>query len=49
MRVDWSDREAAKRPLLLRAAVPAGGRALPVSEEVQTVKTKEKAKTHMPF
>ena len=47
--VDWSDLDAAKRHFLLRAAVPAGGRALTVYEEVHTVQTKEKAKTHMTF
>ena len=35
--VDWSDLDAAKRHFLLRAAVPAGGRALTVYEEVHTV------------
>ena len=47
--VDWSDLDASKTHFLLRAAVPLGGRALTVYEEVHTAKTKEKPQTHKAF
>ncbi|MGH8609224.1 MAG: IS4 family transposase [Gammaproteobacteria bacterium] len=47
--VDWSDMDECKRHFLLRASVPVEGRALTVYEEVHTVKTKEKPKTHQQF
>jgi len=47
--VDCSDMDECKRHFLLRASVPVEGRALTVYEEVHTVKTKEKPKTHQQF
>ena len=47
--VDWSDMDECKRHFLLRASVPLEGRALTVYEEVHTLRTKEKPKTHQRF
>jgi Transposase DDE domain len=47
--VDWSDMDGYKRHFLLRASVPLEGRSLTLYEEVHTVKTKEKPKTHQQF
>lgn len=47
--VDWSDRDDCKRHFLLRASLAVEGRAFTLYEEVHTVKTKEKPKTHLEF
>lgn len=47
--VDWSDMDECKRHFLLRASVPVEGRTLTVYEEVHTLRTKEKPKTHQRF
>lgn len=47
--VDWSDMDECKRHFLLRASVPVEGRALTMYEEVHTLRTKEKPKTHQRF
>ncbi len=47
--IDWSDMDECKRHFLLRASVPVGGRSLTLYEEVHTVKSKEKPKTHQQF
>ncbi len=47
--IDWSDMDECKRHFLLRASVPVGGRSLILYEEVHTVKSKEKPKTHQQF
>jgi hypothetical protein len=47
--VDWSDLDECKRHFLLRASVPMEGRSLTLYEEVHTVKSKEKPKTHQRF
>lgn len=47
--VDWSDMDESKRHFLLRASVPLQGRSLTLYEEVHTVDTKEKPKTHLDF
>lgn len=47
--VDWSDMDECKRHFLLRASLPVEGRALTVYEEVHTLRTKEKPKTHQRF
>ena len=47
--VDWSDMDECKRHFLLRASIPLEGRALTVYEEVHTLRTKEKPKTHQRF
>jgi hypothetical protein len=47
--VDWSDMDGCKRHFLLRASVPVRGRSLTLCEEVHTLKTKEKPKTHLAF
>jgi hypothetical protein len=47
--VDWSDLDECKRHFLLRASVPIEGRSLTLYEEVHTVKSKEKPKTHQRF
>lgn len=44
--VDWSDLDPYKGHFLLRASTPVGGRSLTVYEEVHTVETKEKRRTH---
>jgi hypothetical protein len=47
--VDWSDLDECKRHFLLRASVPVNGRSLTLYEEVHTLKSKEKPKTHQQF
>jgi hypothetical protein len=47
--VDWSDMDECKRHFLLRASVPVNGRSLTLYEEVHTLKSKEKPKTHQHF
>ena len=47
--VDWSDMDECKRHFLLRASIPLQGRSLTLYEEVHTIKTKEKPKTHLAF
>lgn len=47
--IDWSDMDECKRHFLLRASVPLNGRSLTLYEEVHTVKSKEKPKTHQQF
>jgi hypothetical protein len=47
--VDWSDLDNAQEYFLLRASTPVGGRALTLYEEVHTLRTKEKPKTHRNF
>jgi hypothetical protein len=47
--VDWSDMDECKRHYLLRASIPLQGRSLTLYEEVHTVKTKDKPKTHLAF
>ena len=44
--VDWSDLDGAKRHFLLRASLIIQGRALTLYEEVHTLATKEKRRTH---
>ncbi len=47
--VDWSDMDDCKRHFLLRASLAVEGSAFTLYEEVHTVKTKEKPKTHLDF
>ncbi|HZA29559.1 MAG TPA: IS4 family transposase, partial [Gammaproteobacteria bacterium] len=47
--VDRSDLDECKRHFLLRASVPVAGRSLTLYEEVHTVQSKEKPKTHQRF
>jgi len=47
--VDWSDLDKYKRHFLLRASLAVEGRSFTLYEEVHTVKTKEKAKSHLNF
>jgi hypothetical protein len=47
--IDWSDMDECKRHFLLRASVPVEGRSLTLYEELHTVKSKEKPKTHQRF
>jgi len=47
--VDWSDMDDCKQHFLLRASLAVEGKALTLYEEVHTVKTKEKPKTHLNF
>lgn len=47
--IDWSHIDEGKKFYLLRAATPVDGRSLTLYEEVHTVKTKEKRKTHKRF
>lgn len=47
--VDWSDLDGAKRHYLLRASLVMNGRALTLYEEVHTLATKEKPRTHRLF
>lgn len=47
--VDWSDMDACKRHFLLRASLAVEGRAFTLYEEVHTVKSKEKPKSHLNF
>jgi hypothetical protein len=47
--IDWSDCAPGHRWLLLRAAVPLGGRALPVYEEVHPLGRYNSPRTHRSF
>jgi len=47
--VDWSDLDDCKRHFLLRASLAVEGRSMTLYEEVHTVKTKEKPKSHLNF
>jgi hypothetical protein len=47
--VDWADLDSKKRSFLLRAATPFGGRSLTLYEEVHSLRTREKPKTHKQF
>ncbi len=47
--VDWSDLETGKRHFLLRASTPVDGQSMTLYEEIHTVHTKEKRKTHQLF
>ena len=47
--VDWSDLDARKRHYLLRASVAVNGRSATVYEEVHTLASKEKRRTHQAF
>lgn len=47
--VDWSDLDNRKQHFLIRASIAAQGRSLPLYEEIHTIKTKEKPKTHRLF
>jgi len=47
--VDWSDLDDCKRHFLLRASLAVEGRSITLYEEVHTVKTKEKPKSHLHF
>ncbi len=45
--VDWSDMDEYKRHYLLRASLAVEGRSFSLYEEVHTVKSKEKPKSHL--
>ena len=47
--VDWSDLNARKRHYLLRASVAVNGRSATVYEEVHTLASKDKRRTHRAF
>ena len=47
--VDWSDVQLSRRQLMLKAAVPVGGRALTLYEEVHPLKRYNSPKTHRKF
>ena len=47
--VDWADCELDREMLILRAAVPAGGRAITVYEEVHPLSRYNSPKTHRAF
>ena len=47
--VDWSDLDECKRHFLLRASLAVEGRSVTLYEQVHTLKTKEKPKTHLKF
>lgn len=47
--VDWSDIDKGQKFFLLRASTPVKGRSLTLYEEVHSVSTKEKPKTHREF
>ncbi len=47
--VDWSDMDEYKQHFVLRAAIAMEGRTVTLYEEVHTIKTKEKLKTHELF
>lgn len=47
--VDWSDIDPRRKFFLIRAAVAVNGRALTLYEEVHTIATREKRKTHALF
>ena len=47
--VDWSDLDARKRHYLLRASLARDGRSVTVYEEVHTLASKDKRRTHKAF
>ncbi len=47
--IDWSDMDACKRHFLLRASLAVEGRSFTLYEEIHTVKSKEKPKSHLNF
>jgi hypothetical protein len=47
--VDWSDLDERKGHFVLRACVALEGRSLTLYEQVYTIKTKEKPKSHLAF
>ena len=47
--VDWSDLDARKRHYLLRASVAVNGRSATVYEEVHTLASKDKRRTHQAY
>lgn len=47
--VDWSDLDARKRHYLLRASLARDGRSVTVYEEVHTLASKDKRRTHRAF
>ena len=47
--VDWSDLDARKRHYLLRASLAVNGRSATVYEEVHTLASKDKRRTHRAF
>lgn len=47
--VDWSDLDDRQENFLLRASMAIDGRAITLYQEVHTIKTKEKRKTHLRF
>jgi len=47
--VDWSDVEIGHEYLMLKAAVPVGGRAVSIYEEVHPLKRYNNPKTHRKF
>ena len=47
--VDWADCAEGERWLLLRAAVPLGGRAIPIYEEVHPLRRYNSPRTHRAF
>jgi hypothetical protein len=47
--IDWSDMDEYKQHFLLRVAIACEGRSITLYEEVHTIKTKEKLKTHRQF
>ena len=47
--VDWSDLDACKRHFLLRASLAVEGRSVTLYEEVHTLKSKEKPRSHLNF
>jgi len=47
--IDWSDMDDHKQHFLLRAAIALEGRSVTLYEEVHTVETKEKLRTHEAF
>lgn len=47
--IDWSDLDDCKRHFLLRASLAVDGRSVTLYEEVHTLKSKEKPKTHLGF
>ena len=47
--VDWSDLDARKRHYLLRASLAVNGRSITVYEEVHTLASKDKRRTHRAF
>ncbi len=47
--IDWSDMDEYKQHFVLRAAIVLEGRSLTLYEEVHTIETKEKRRTHEQF